>query len=195
MRSATPTIDPVTTHKGFGACEETRAVGGSQHPAAIVVSNPAWFIAAASRLQQIRCTDDHSAITDCRKLAESGFAGRRAILIYGFDDPQRPLVWLIDAFEAIATLTVPARSTGTGIAGRPDASGVRHGLCLRLGNLDSRTDSNERTHRTNRTHDASSGSWSGSTATHGWPVLIRKRSLVQVQVAHQVSVQEWMIFA
>jgi hypothetical protein len=56
MRSATPTIDPVTTHKGFGACEETRAVGGSQHPAAIVVSNPAWFIAAASRLQQIRCT-------------------------------------------------------------------------------------------------------------------------------------------
>jgi hypothetical protein len=50
--------------------------------------------------------DDRSAITDCRKLAESSFAGRRAILIYGFEDPQRPLGWLIDSFEAIAALTV-----------------------------------------------------------------------------------------
>ena len=50
--------------------------------------------------------DDRSAITDCRKLAESGFAGRRAILIYGFEDSQRPLVWLIDVFETIAALAV-----------------------------------------------------------------------------------------
>ncbi len=50
--------------------------------------------------------DDYSAITDCRKLAESGFEGRRAILIYGFEDPQRPLAWLIDAFEAVAALTI-----------------------------------------------------------------------------------------
>src|SRR5215468_5311867 len=34
--------------------------------------------------------DDRSAVTDCRKLAGSGFAGRRAVLIYGFDDPKRP---------------------------------------------------------------------------------------------------------
>jgi len=40
------------------------------------------------------------AVTDCRKLASSGFAGKRAILIYGFEDPDRPLSWLIDAFEA-----------------------------------------------------------------------------------------------
>jgi hypothetical protein len=33
---------------------------------------------------------------------ESGFTGRQAILIYGFEDPQRPLHWLIEAFEAVA---------------------------------------------------------------------------------------------
>lgn len=50
--------------------------------------------------------DDRSAITDCRKLASSGFAGGRAMLIYGFEDPDRPLAWLIDAFEAVAAQTV-----------------------------------------------------------------------------------------
>ena len=30
--------------------------------------------------------DDRSAVTDCAKLARSGFAGRRALLIYGFTD-------------------------------------------------------------------------------------------------------------
>ncbi len=49
---------------------------------------------------------DRSAVTDCRKLADSGFQGKRAILIYGFEDPNRPLLWLIDAFEAIAAQTV-----------------------------------------------------------------------------------------
>jgi hypothetical protein len=34
--------------------------------------------------------DDRSAVTDCVKLLRSGFAGRRAVLIYGFEDPQRP---------------------------------------------------------------------------------------------------------
>ncbi len=38
----------------------------------------------------------------CIKLAGSGFLGQNAVLIYGFDDPRRPLVWLIDAFELIA---------------------------------------------------------------------------------------------
>jgi hypothetical protein len=46
--------------------------------------------------------DDRSAVTDCVKLAQSGFAGRKAILIYGFEDAKRPLLWLIDAFELIA---------------------------------------------------------------------------------------------
>lgn len=41
-------------------------------------------------------------MTDCIKLAQSGFAGRRAVLIYGFEMPGRPLAWLIEAFEAIA---------------------------------------------------------------------------------------------
>jgi hypothetical protein len=46
--------------------------------------------------------DDRSAVTDCVKLSESGFEGRKALLIYGFDDSKRPLAWLIDAFELIA---------------------------------------------------------------------------------------------
>lgn len=50
--------------------------------------------------------DDRSAVTDCRKLAGSGFAGCRAVLIYGFTDPHRPIMWLIEAFEAIAAKTV-----------------------------------------------------------------------------------------
>lgn len=50
--------------------------------------------------------EDRSAVTDCTKLLESGFAGRRAVLIYGFEDAQRPLHWLIEAFEAVAAGTV-----------------------------------------------------------------------------------------
>jgi hypothetical protein len=50
--------------------------------------------------------EDRSAVTGCAKLLHSGFAGRRAILIYGFEDPQRPLHWLIEAFEAVAARTV-----------------------------------------------------------------------------------------
>ena len=34
--------------------------------------------------------EDRSAVTDCQKLAGSGFAGRLAVLIYGFEDPGRP---------------------------------------------------------------------------------------------------------
>jgi hypothetical protein len=50
--------------------------------------------------------DDRSAVTDCQKLAGSGFAGRLAVMIYGFEDSRRPLSKLIDAFEAIAIRTV-----------------------------------------------------------------------------------------
>lgn len=46
--------------------------------------------------------DDRSAVTDCVKLARSRFMCRRAVLIYGFEDPARPLRWLIDAFEVVA---------------------------------------------------------------------------------------------
>lgn len=46
--------------------------------------------------------DDRSAVTDCVKLAHSGFVGRRAVLIYGFEVHGRPLSWLIEAFEAVA---------------------------------------------------------------------------------------------
>ena len=49
--------------------------------------------------------DDRSAVTDCVKLTRCGFAGKCAILIYGFEDPQRPLDWLIEAFEAVAART------------------------------------------------------------------------------------------
>jgi hypothetical protein len=51
-------------------------------------------------------SEDRSAVTDCDKLAGSSFAGKCAILIYGFEDPQRPLSWLIGAFEAVAARTV-----------------------------------------------------------------------------------------
>lgn len=47
--------------------------------------------------------DDRSAVTDCVKLSESQFACRRGVLIYGFEDPTRPLQWLIEAFELIAS--------------------------------------------------------------------------------------------
>jgi len=50
--------------------------------------------------------EDRSAVTDCVKLAHSGFAGNKAILIYGFEDPKRPVRWLIDAFELIANQRV-----------------------------------------------------------------------------------------
>ena len=44
-----------------------------------------------------------SALTDCAKLLNSGLAGRKAILIYGYDYPQWPMDPAIDAFEALAT--------------------------------------------------------------------------------------------
>lgn len=43
-----------------------------------------------------------SALTDCDKLLGSGFSGRYAILIYGYDHPIWPLHVAIDAFEVLA---------------------------------------------------------------------------------------------
>ena len=44
----------------------------------------------------------HSALTDCEKLLQSGFDGRRAILIYGYTHDDWPLGLAVDAFEALA---------------------------------------------------------------------------------------------
>jgi hypothetical protein len=45
---------------------------------------------------------DRSALTDCVKLADADLRCKRAILIYGFDDPRRPLMEMIEAFETLA---------------------------------------------------------------------------------------------
>ena len=45
-----------------------------------------------------------SALTDCGKLRCSEFRGRKAILIFGYEDENWPLEPAIDAFEKIATL-------------------------------------------------------------------------------------------
>lgn len=47
-----------------------------------------------------------SALTDCLKLLRSGFSGRRAILIYGFDHETWPLDPAIEAFETLARAKV-----------------------------------------------------------------------------------------
>jgi len=49
---------------------------------------------------------DRSALSDCRKMAESDIAPRKAILIYGFDDADRPLTEMIAAFETLARTRV-----------------------------------------------------------------------------------------
>jgi hypothetical protein len=49
---------------------------------------------------------DRSALADCSKLATADFACRKAIVIYGFDYPDRLLDPLIDAFELLAARRV-----------------------------------------------------------------------------------------
>ena len=50
--------------------------------------------------------DDRSALTDCSKLATAGGSTRKAIVIYGFDAPSRPLSLAIEAFETLARRSV-----------------------------------------------------------------------------------------
>ena len=45
---------------------------------------------------------DRSALTDCVKLARDPLADRKAVLIYGFDYPERPLDPAIEAFCLLA---------------------------------------------------------------------------------------------
>jgi len=49
---------------------------------------------------------DRSALTDCLKLAAAAFRGRKAILIYGFENETRSLDPAIEAFEALASRLV-----------------------------------------------------------------------------------------
>ena len=44
----------------------------------------------------------NSALTDCEKLGESGFTGRKAVLIYGYDHDKWPLDPMINSFETLA---------------------------------------------------------------------------------------------
>ncbi len=47
-----------------------------------------------------------SALTDCKKLLESGFMCRKAILIYGYESEDWPIGLAIDAFEKLARTEV-----------------------------------------------------------------------------------------
>ena len=61
-----------------------------------------------------------SALTDCQKLRQSGFDGRKAVLIFGYEGAGWPLEPAIDAFEVIA-----ARHGSLG----PRCSAAYNGLC------------------------------------------------------------------
>jgi hypothetical protein len=52
--------------------------------------------------------EDRSALSDAVKLAESGFSPRKAVLVYGFDDADRPLDAAIDALEILLRHRVSA---------------------------------------------------------------------------------------
>jgi hypothetical protein len=47
---------------------------------------------------------DRSALVDAVKLAESGFSARKAVLIYGFDDIERPLSDALGTLEILLRL-------------------------------------------------------------------------------------------
>ena len=63
-------------------------------------------------------SQDRSAVTDCVKLAQSGFTSRQAVVIIGFEYPEWPLPPAVKAFERIASdivnlrPCVPARFSG-----------------------------------------------------------------------------------
>lgn len=48
------------------------------------------------------CPQHRSAVTDCAKLRDSQFPGRRVVLIIAFSHPDWPLEPAIDAFERVA---------------------------------------------------------------------------------------------
>jgi hypothetical protein len=50
--------------------------------------------------------EHRSALTDCHKLQYSHIAGKKAVVIYGYDHDEWPLLPAIDAFERLATASV-----------------------------------------------------------------------------------------
>lgn len=77
-----------------------------------------------------------SALTDCEKLRESGLPGRKAILVYGFEDPTWPLEPVIAAFECLARargfLGVRHSTSFTGLIHPVHSRGVVLGWDLHL---------------------------------------------------------------
>src|SRR6266545_4732683 len=82
-------------------------------------ASPAWIMAAEVKMLRLfgdngRPNDNmlmhllspypqhRSALTDCGKLAVSGFLGMKAIMIYGYDHPEWPLEDAVEAFETLA---------------------------------------------------------------------------------------------
>ena len=49
---------------------------------------------------------DRSAVTDCSKLIDSGFSGRKAVVIYGYDYPDVSMDPAIQAFDILSRSTV-----------------------------------------------------------------------------------------
>jgi hypothetical protein len=47
------------------------------------------------------CGCDRSAVSEVLKLASTPIAPRRAVVIYGFECPRRPLAVIIEAFEIL----------------------------------------------------------------------------------------------
>lgn len=64
---------------------------------------------------------DRSALIDATKLAESGFECRRAVVVYGFDDVERPLAAAVDALDQLLRLRVAVRSVAS-----TEIAGLRH---------------------------------------------------------------------
>ncbi len=52
---------------------------------------------------------DRSALTDGVKLGESDFPARKAVLVYGFDDSDRPLGVAVDTLDALLRQRVAVR--------------------------------------------------------------------------------------
>lgn len=72
-----------------------------------------------------------SAVTDCEKLSASGFAQRKAIVIFGYESKTFPLADGINAFEALARrradLKRPCVATFRGLVHPVHASGRVYG--------------------------------------------------------------------
>ena len=45
---------------------------------------------------------DHSFLTDTKKLLESGFDGKKAVVMYGYDYPDFPIDLILGCFELLA---------------------------------------------------------------------------------------------